>query len=62
MSSQVRRDRELAMQYKLQADAILLSRGKKPGVNIGTSGKSKDEIFGILSALQKEGLKQGYAG
>lgn len=49
------RDKILAIEYKSQSDDFLLSRGKKSGVDIGTSGKSETEIFGVLSDLQKNG-------
>ena len=49
-------DREsLELAAKNQADAVLLSRGKKPSVRLNINGKSESQIFDMLTELQSEG-------
>jgi hypothetical protein len=45
---------DAATQYKAQADAVLLSRGKKPAVRLSIKGKSESQISDMLTALQNE--------
>jgi hypothetical protein len=45
---------EAAKQYKAHADAVLLSRGKKPAVSLDTKGKSESQISDMLAALQRK--------
>lgn len=45
---------DAAKQYKAQADAVLLSRGKKPAVRLSIKGKSESQISDMLTALQDE--------
>ena len=45
---------DAATQYKAQADAVLLSRGKKPAVRLNIKGKSESQISDMLTALQNE--------
>jgi len=51
-------DRELLeLAAKNQADAVLLSRGKKPPVRLSIKGKSESQIFDMLTEIQSEGRK-----
>ena len=50
MSKSSRRDP--SSEYKAQADAVLLNRGRLNGVHLDTKGKSESQIFDILVALR----------
>lgn len=43
--------------YKAKADAVLLSRGKKPAVRLDIKGKSESQIYDMLTALPKARAK-----
>lgn len=41
------------LEYKMQSDSVLLSRGRKPGIHLGTSGKSVDAVLCELLKMQR---------